>query len=131
MLDTNACIGVINGRPSSLRAHLMRIEIGEVAISEIVRYELEYGVCRSEQQQRNRDNLDHFLKYLRVLEWRGEQSVEAARLRCELSRLGRPIGHHDTLIAAHTRSVGACLITHNTREFSRVENLLLADWETA
>jgi len=131
MLDTNACIGVINGKPASLQARLVKTDISEVAISEIVRYELEYGVCRSEHQQKNRDNLDHFLKYIQVLEWRDEQSIEAARLRCELSRMGQPIGHYDTLIAAHARSLEACLVTHNTREFSRVKNMLLEDWESA
>lgn len=130
MLDTNACIGVINRNPPALQARLTQTEISKTAISEIVRYELEYGVCHSKHQQKNRDNLDHFLKYIQVLEWREKQSIEAARLRCELAHLGRPIGHYDTLIAAHARTLDACLITHNTREFGRVENLLLEDWES-
>ncbi|WP_156946925.1 hypothetical protein [Thiothrix lacustris] len=32
-------------------------------------YELEYGICRSQHQQRNRDNLNNFLKYIQVLDW--------------------------------------------------------------
>jgi tRNA(fMet)-specific endonuclease VapC len=129
MLDTNACIGVINGNPPTLRSRLLGLSPDEVAISEIVRYELEFGICRSQHQEKNRANLAHFLRYIQVLDWSGAQSVEAAQVRCELARLGQPIGHYDTLIAAHARSLGAILVTHNTREFGRVERLQLEDWE--
>lgn len=50
-------------------------------------------------------------------------------VRCELARLGKPIGHYDTLIAAHARSLKATLVTHNIDEFERVDKLLIEDWE--
>ena len=93
-------------------------------------YELEYGVCRSQQIRRNRENLDSFLKYIQVLEWNEEQSREAALLRCELMQIGQPIGHYDTLIAAHARSLKAILVTHNVEEFGKVKRLTLEDWES-
>lgn len=129
MLDTNACIGIINHKPPQLRQKLFQLAVEHVAISQIVFYELEYGVCRSQHQQRNRDNLQQFLKYIQVLDWSSEQSQEAALVRCELMRQGSAIGHYDTLIAAHARSLQATLVTHNTREFERVQKLLLEDWE--
>lgn len=132
MLDTNACIGIINNKPITLRQKLLQIAVEDVAISQIVLYELEYGICRSQHQQRNRDNLNQFLKYIQVLDWSTEQSQEAALVRCELmqlGQLGQPIGHYDTLIAAHARSLKATLVTHNTREFEKVQGLLLQDWE--
>ena len=58
-----------------------------------------------------------------------DQSQEAALVRCELMQQGQPIGHYDTLIAAHARSLKAMLVTHNIREFERVAGLLLQDWE--
>ena len=60
--------------------------------------------------------------------WRSRE--EAAQIRCELVRKGQPIGHYDTLIAAHARSLNATLITHNTREFGRVDGLQTEDWES-
>ncbi|MFZ1389790.1 MAG: type II toxin-antitoxin system VapC family toxin [Thiolinea sp.] len=129
MLDTNACIGLIKNNPPSLRQHLIQLDVSQVAISCIVLYELEYGVCRSQQVQRNRENLDSFLKYIQVLEWSEEQSSEAALLRCELMQIGQPIGHYDVLIAAHARSLKATLVTHNVGEFGRVKGLLVEDWE--
>lgn len=129
MLDTNACIGVINGNPPVLRDRLMSIPPSEVAISQIVRYELEFGVCNSRQPQRNRDNLTHFLKYVQVLDWSDGQSIEAAEVRCALGRKGKPIGPYDTLIAAHARSLNVILVTHNVREFGQVDGLQFEDWE--
>lgn len=129
MLDTNACIGVINGNPSTLRKRLLLEDPGQVAISQLVRYELEIGVCNSTQPEKNRANLLHFLKYVRALDWGEAQATEAAQIRCEQARKGRPIGHYDTLIAAHARSLDVILITHNTREFGRVDSLQIEDWE--
>ncbi|CAL1242130.1 protein of unknown function (plasmid) [Candidatus Methylocalor cossyra] len=87
-------------------------------------------MCNSKQQQRNRANLTHFLKYVQVLDWSDAQSIEAANVRCELARKGQPIGPYDTLIAAHARSLKAVLVSHNTREFGRVDGLRLEDWES-
>lgn len=87
-------------------------------------------MCRSQHQQRNRENLNNFLKYIQVLDWGSDQSQEAALVRCELMQQGQPIGHYDTLIAAHARSLKATLVTHNIREFKRVAALMLEDWES-
>ncbi len=129
MLDTNACIGVINGNPPALRTRLLQLDPGEVAISQIVHYELAFGVCKSGQSQRNQANLAHFLKYVQVLDWGEEQAIDAAQIRCDVVRRGQPIGPYDVLIAAHARSLQATLVTHNTGEFGRVQGLLLEDWE--
>ena len=129
MLDTNACIGIIKNNPLVLRQRLFQLDVAQVTISSIVLYELEYGVCRSQQVERNRANLEAFLQYIQILEWTEEQSREAALVRCELAKSGQPIGHYDTLIAAHARSLKATLVTHNIRELERVQGLLLEDWE--
>lgn len=127
MLDTNVCIGIMKNRPAQLRKRLLQLDVNDVVISQIVLYELEVGVCRSQHQQSNRKNLNGFLKHIQVLDWQHEQSQEAALVRCELK--GQPIGHYDTLIAAHARSLQATLVTHNVREFKRVEGLIFEDWE--
>ena len=131
MLDTNACIGVINDNPPTLRQRLQQFKPAEVAISEIVRFELAFGVCNSKQVEKNQAALTHFLKYVQVLAWEEAQSAVAAKIRCELARKGQPIGHYDTLIAAHARSLQLTLVTHNTREFGRVDGLRVEDWASA
>jgi len=130
MLDSNACIGVINENPIAVRKRMLQIKPENIFISQIVHYELLFGVCKSTQIERNQKNLDHFLKYIQVLEWGEEQAKTAAEIRCELSAKGRLIGHYDILIASHVLSLDACMVTHNTKEFQRVSGLILEDWET-
>jgi tRNA(fMet)-specific endonuclease VapC len=51
-----------------------------------------------------------------------------AEIRTALESSGTPISEADLWIAATARSVGGTLVTNNSREFSRVPNLLIADW---
>jgi tRNA(fMet)-specific endonuclease VapC len=129
MLDTNACIGVINKKPAVVRERMLQIEPENIFISQVVLYELLFGVCNSTQIERNKKNLDHFLKYIQVLDWGGEQAKVASKIRCDLSKKGQLIGPYDILVAAHALSLDACLVTHNTKEFKRVLGLILEDWE--
>ena len=50
-------------------------------------------------------------------------------IRAALAAAGTPIGPYDVLIAGQAVARGLTLITHNTREFQRVENLRIEDWE--
>ena len=52
-------------------------------------------------------------------------------IRTALENAGTPIGNHDLFIAAHTRSRGLTLVTHNTREFKRMPGLRVEDWVAA
>jgi tRNA(fMet)-specific endonuclease VapC len=47
-----------------------------------------------------------------------------------LKRCGTPIGANDLWIASHALALGATLVSHNLREFRRIEGLQLADWVT-
>jgi tRNA(fMet)-specific endonuclease VapC len=48
----------------------------------------------------------------------------------QLRAKGTPIGPYDVLIAGQAVARKLTLITHNRREFIRVEGLLTEDWET-
>ena len=54
-----------------------------------------------------------------------------ADIRAALERADTPIGSRDLFIAAHARSRGLTLVTHNLREFKRVPELQVEDWLTA
>lgn len=129
MLDTNACIAVINEKPLSVRKRMLGVSPENIFISQVVLYELLFGVCNSQQKVKNQNNLEHFLKYVQVLDWGEEQSKVASQVRCTLAAIGKKIGHYDTLIASHALSMGACMVTHNTKEFQRVSELVVEDWE--
>jgi tRNA(fMet)-specific endonuclease VapC len=52
----------------------------------------------------------------------------AASIRANLEKKGTPIGPYDVLIAGTALSNKGILVTHNTKEFERVEGLQLEDW---
>ncbi|MBS3029495.1 MAG: hypothetical protein HCA25_21165 [Dolichospermum sp. DET50] len=47
----------------------------------------------------------------------------------EIANNGTPIGYNDLLIASIALSHDLILVTHNTKEFVRVEGLKIDDWE--
>lgn len=57
------------------------------------------------------------------------QTVTACRIRTELFAKGTSIGPNDFQIAAIALTHNLTLVTHNTREFSRVSGLIIDDWE--
>ena len=131
LLDTNACIGLINGRPKEIRLRFRRA-IGKEAIlllSSVVAFELWYGVAKSQRKEANTQRLEAFLAG--PLEWvlfDEEDAQEAGRVRAELETAGRPIGAYDVLIAGQARRRGATLVTSNVAEFDRVTGLKWEDW---
>ena len=54
---------------------------------------------------------------------------EYGRIRAHLAGLGMLIGPNDLLIASIALANGLTLVTHNTREFSRIPGLKLEDWQ--
>lgn len=50
------------------------------------------------------------------------------KIRADLERKGTPIGPMDMLIAARAKAEDLILVTNNTREFERVEELEVEDW---
>ena len=57
-------------------------------------------------------------------------AAEYGRVRVKLKRAGTPISDRDTLLAAHSKSLGLKLVTNNIREFHCVEGLSIEDWTT-
>lgn len=128
LLDTNICIAIIKKCPVEIEDKLSRTEIGDVAISSIVLAELWYGVELSTQQSRNQAALADFLRYVAVMDWPEQAGQEYGRIRAHLKKKGTPIGANDLLIAAHTLTLDAILVSDNTKEFSRVPKLKLENW---
>ena len=62
LLDTNACIELINDKVPSVRARLQRALAAEaaVAVSSVVAFELWYGVAKSTRQEANAQLLEKF-----------------------------------------------------------------------
>ncbi len=128
MLDTDICIEIIGETSPAILASLRRRKVGSVAISSITLAELQCGVAKSRDPDRNRLALLSFVAPLEVLDFDDRAAGAYGPLRAKLERAGRPIGPLDTLIAAHALSAQLRLVTNNQREFSRVAGLHVENW---
>ncbi len=131
LLDTNAVIAAISGRPPLVRTRLAATLAGgnAVATSSLVVFELWYGVARSQRQAENAARLQSFFAGpIATLAFDDDDAQAAATIRAQLAAAGTPIGPYDVLIAGQAHRHGATLVTANTREFKRVTGLRLQDW---
>jgi tRNA(fMet)-specific endonuclease VapC len=129
LLDTNTCIHYINRRNMRVYEQLIRLSPDDVCICDVVKFELYYGVYSSSRTTENLENLQKFFGDFVSLPFDGKAADICGRLRAQLKALGTPIGSYDLQIAAIALAHTLTLVTHNTREFSRVDGLPLADWE--
>lgn len=124
MLDTDTCIYLIKKAPG-LKP---RSALQDCYISTIVLGELEYGVANSAETRReqNKQALLDFISAVQILPLTESVSETYGQLRAALKK--QPIGPNDTWIAAHALAMQLPLVTNNTREFSRVTDLVIDTW---
>jgi tRNA(fMet)-specific endonuclease VapC len=128
LLDTNVIIHYLKGDPAIV-GRIHNASRGELAISAIVVYELEYGTLRSKFPARRRRELEAGLEHIQHVPFDTAAAKTAASIRFELEKQGSTIGPLDMLIAGTAVSRGAALVTNNAAEFSRIPGLRVLDWK--
>ncbi|MDE0344368.1 MAG: type II toxin-antitoxin system VapC family toxin [Boseongicola sp.] len=129
LLDTNACILLLNKSSPALFARMRRHTPEEIGIPSPVAYELYYGACKSRHPDRNLELLDRI--GLEVVAFDASDARMAGAIRSQLEAIGRPIGPYDLLIAGQASARNMILVTANLREFQRVQGLECEDWSIA
>jgi tRNA(fMet)-specific endonuclease VapC len=125
-LDTNT-MSYYMRREGGVVARVQAQTPGQIILPAVVVYEVSYGLRRAGR----REALTAFQRMTEaalVLPFDADAADIAAGIRVQLEAQGTPIGQADLLIAATARRHGCTLVTHNTREFSRVPELILDDW---
>ena len=128
MLDTNICSYVLRSRPQSVKARFDEAGPGALAVSTVVLAELLYGAARHPSAAAIRREIGDLVSRLTVLPWDESAAEHYGALRASLEKAGTPLGAMDTMIAAHSRSVGATLVSNDVRHFDRVQGLSVANW---
>lgn len=131
LLDTNACIRLLNQAHPGIIRRFRERSPAEIALCSIVKAELLYGARRSRHMAANLRLLKQFFHPLVSLSFDDRCAEEAGQIRADLAAQGTPIGPNDLLIAATARAHDLVLVTHNAGEFSRVTGLRQEDWEAA
>jgi tRNA(fMet)-specific endonuclease VapC len=129
LLDTDTASYIIKRRSPPIETKLAEIPPDRVCVSAVTRAELMYGLKRLPPSHRLHVGVSRFLKLVRVLAWDADAADWYAEIRHQLTTAGQRIGEMDMLIAAHAISIGAVLVTNNTRHFARIAApLALANW---
>ena len=125
-LDTNI-ISYAMREEGGVADQMRRVGPASLAVPAVVVFEARFGLLRA-GRIRQLPAFEAMSAVMRQLDFDAEAADHAARIRWQLESAGTPIGLADLLIAATARRHGCTLVTHNTREFSRVPGLLLEDW---
>ncbi len=127
VLDTNTLIYFFKG-VGQVASHLYSCDPNEIIIPTIVLYELNVGIQKSTSPDKRLSQLSTLLEQVQVMPFGRKEAEVSAQIRAKLERQGKTIGPYDIQIAGCALANNATLVTHNTREFERVEGLQIVDW---
>lgn len=129
LLDSNTCIQFLNDSHAGVRRQFFAHQPSDLVLCSIVKAELLYGAYRSTRVPANLQRLQTFFEPLRSLPFDDACVHAYGQLRAVLAAKGAAIGANDMLIAAIGLTHRLTVVTHNTREFARIDGLKLQDWE--
>ena len=127
LLDTNILSDLIRNPFGPVAQRIEAVGAKAVCTSIIVAAELRYGSAKK-GSPRLQARVEDILATIPVLPLEVPADTDYGRQRARLEASGQPIGGNDLLIAAHALALGLTLVTHNTREFSRIVGLQVEDW---
>ena len=132
LLDTNACVLYLRQRDPGLIQHFGVHRPDEIRLCSVVVAELYFGAFRSPQQYQaaNLSLLAQFFPQFISVPFTDAAAEIFGRIRANVMARGVMLGPYDLQIVAIALAENLILVTHNTREFSRVPGLQIEDWQT-
>lgn len=127
LLDTNTLIYFFKGF-GNVAEMLFSKSPKDIAISTSTLYEIEVGIAKSSNPQKRKKQLESFVSRITILPFDSKEAKASAKIRAALEKQGTPIGPLDNLIAGTAFSFNAIFVTHNAKQFSKVEGLTIEDW---
>lgn len=131
LLDTNICVHWLRSGPGELARRLVALAPdNRILLCSVVKAELIFGAHRSPRPiEQSLRLIATLFADLDSLAFDDAAAEVYGDIRSHLTRQGKSIGPNDLMIAAIALANDLTLVTHNTREFSRVPGLVLEDWE--
>jgi tRNA(fMet)-specific endonuclease VapC len=130
LLDTNACIHSLRTKGNALvKQRVGQHPPSDLALCSIVTAELRHGAAVSAKPAAGHAQVNAFVTRFIILPFDDAAASRYAEIRADLEARGIVIGDFDMMIAAIALIHGLIVVTHNTRDFSRITGLVLEDWE--
>jgi len=127
--DTNVWIRFLNPGENQAKDHFLSSDLSTIWFCSVVKAELFFGAMKSTRIPENLALLDELFANFESFPFDDDAARKYGDIRSDLARKGTPIGPNDLMIAAIASVHQAILVTHNTKEFTRVTGLTVEDWE--
>jgi tRNA(fMet)-specific endonuclease VapC len=127
VLDTNTLIYYFKGM-GNVSENLLDKTPKDIGIPAIVLFELEVGIAKSKAPRKRTQQLREITSIVNIIPFGDKEAKVSASIRTKLEKQGLQIGPYDLLIGGSAVANQAILVTHNTKEFERIENLGIEDW---
>jgi len=127
--DTNVWIRLLNKSESPVKQRFEDVDPSEIRLCSVVKAELYFGAEKSKRRDENMETIEALFADMESLSFDDQAARQYGIIRKNLSTSGVLIGPNDLMIAAIGLAHDITVVTHNTREFSRVAGLRIEDWE--
>jgi len=126
MLDTDTVSWALRAQ-GAVASRILEHRPSQLCISSITLAELRFGAA-AKRSRKLHLLIETFVSSISTIPFDQTAADRFGPVANALAKKGEPIGTFDTLIAAHALSCGVTLVTNNTKHFSRVTGLKLANW---
>lgn len=129
LLDTNICIFLIKNKFPNLINKILSSDSNELFLSSISIAEMEYGVSKSQNREKNRQALlDFCTDFNNIIDFTTEDTEAYGLIRAYLEKEGKIIGPYDMQLAAQAMTRNLTVVTNNYDEFIRIPWITVEDW---
>ncbi|MDJ0532105.1 MAG: type II toxin-antitoxin system VapC family toxin [Xenococcaceae cyanobacterium MO_207.B15] len=128
LLDTCTLSDYLKGESNTIKK-FHQTKPHDICLSSITIFEIDYGLqLKPSLIKKINPQLQAIYQKVKIIDFSPTEAKAAANIRSNLKQAGTPIGYYDLLIAATAQVNNLTLVTSNTQEFSRVQNLQLENW---
>jgi tRNA(fMet)-specific endonuclease VapC len=128
LLDTNIVSYWMRGHEpllNRIKSHSPQ----DLSIAAITLAEIYYGIEKSPVKKKERRlKIEQIRSLLQIRPFDEASAAKYGTIRAQLEKKGLMISERDLQIASIAIANRLCVITHNVREFIRVEKLKVEDW---
>ena len=128
LLDTNIVSYWMRG-DEKLISKIKHHKPSELSICTVTLAEIYYGIEKSPvKKKERRDKIERITSQLEIHPFDELAARKYAIIRCQLKKDGLVISERDLQIASVAMANKLIVVTHNIKEFSRIEGLKVEDW---
>ncbi len=128
LLDTNIVSYWMRGEPSVI-ARLRECRPADLSLCAVTLAEISYGIEKSPvKKKERRRKIEEIASLLTVYSFDEAAANGYGIIRARLEKNGIVISERDMQIAAVALANRLTVVTHNVKEFSRIEELVVEDW---